>query len=247
MSTVTVIALSGGKDSTAMALRLQETEPDMERVVICTPTGNELPVMFDHWRKIAGMLDTELVPLMAGALVSAIRTEGMIPNFRARWCTRKLKIEPYQAFLQQLVKKHDRVISCVGIRADEPARESGDYSDVIGVESRFPLREWGWTKADVLKYLMARDVEIPPRTDCALCFYQRLGEWWDLYRFHPDLYAEGERLEAELGHTFRSPGRDTWPASLKELRERFEAGDVPRGASIQGELFASMQCRVCRL
>ena len=121
MTEVTVIALSGGKDSTAMALRLLEIEPDAQYVVICTPTGNELPEMFDHWRRVAELLGTELVPLVSGHLVSAIRKEGMIPNFRARWCTRKLKIEPYQAFLQRLVAKHDRVVSCVGIRSDEPA------------------------------------------------------------------------------------------------------------------------------
>ena len=86
----------------------------------------------------------------------------------------------------------------------------------------------------MIGYLNRRDVEIPDRTDCALCFYQRLGEWWDLWRFYPELYAEGERLEAEMEHTFRSDGRDTWPAGLAELRKRFEAGEVPRGASVAG-------------
>lgn len=245
--TVTVVALSGGKDSTAMALRLREVEPDNHFVAICTPTGNELPVMFDHWKHVAELLSTELVPLMAKSLVTAIRDEGMIPNWRARWCTRKLKLYPYQAFLDQLVRSGKRVVSCVGIRADEPERESGDYSKVVGVESRFPLREWGWSLTDVLSYLNDRGVEVPQRTDCALCFFQRLGEWWDLWKFNPELYAEGERIEDEMGHTFRSDGRDTWPSSLKELRLRFEAGDEPRGASVQGELFRNMQCRVCRL
>jgi len=71
---------------------------------------------------------------------------------------------------------------------------------------------------------------VPERTDCAWCFFQRLGEWWRLWKEHPDLYAEGEALEVELGHTFRSEDRDTWPASLAELRKEFESGRVPRGA-----------------
>jgi hypothetical protein len=42
-----IISLSGGKDSTAMALRLAEIEPcDYEYLI--APTGNELPEMFDH-------------------------------------------------------------------------------------------------------------------------------------------------------------------------------------------------------
>ena len=38
MKHITVVALSGGKDSTAMALRLQEIEPDIERHFVFTPT-----------------------------------------------------------------------------------------------------------------------------------------------------------------------------------------------------------------
>ncbi len=42
-----IIALSGGKDSTAMALRLAKVEPrDYEYVI--TPTGDELPEMIEH-------------------------------------------------------------------------------------------------------------------------------------------------------------------------------------------------------
>ena len=52
MSTVQhIVALSGGKDSTALALRLAELEP-REYVYVCTPTGDELPEMFAHWRKL---------------------------------------------------------------------------------------------------------------------------------------------------------------------------------------------------
>lgn len=35
-----VVALSGGKDSTALALRLAETEP-RDYTYVCTPTGDE--------------------------------------------------------------------------------------------------------------------------------------------------------------------------------------------------------------
>ena len=46
-----VIGLSGGKDSTALALRLAEIEPrDYE--YICNETGNELPEMQAHWAKL---------------------------------------------------------------------------------------------------------------------------------------------------------------------------------------------------
>ena len=49
-----VVALSGGKDSTALALRLAEVEP-REYVYLCTPTGRELPEMEAHWTRLEGL------------------------------------------------------------------------------------------------------------------------------------------------------------------------------------------------
>jgi 3'-phosphoadenosine 5'-phosphosulfate sulfotransferase (PAPS reductase)/FAD synthetase len=238
---VHVVALSGGKDSTALALRLAEVEP-RDYVFICTPTGNETADMFAHWRRLADLLGKPLTPIVGGTLITMIRDYQALPNFRMRWCTRRLKIEPYAAWLARAAP----AVSYVGLRADEPEREGGDYRAVPGITMRFPLREWNWTKRDVLAYLDARGVDIPPRTDCKLCFFQRLSEWYELWRTDPDGWAEGEALEASTGHTFRSDGRDAWPTAMVDLRARFESGDAPRGA-LQRDLFADLKCRVCRI
>jgi hypothetical protein len=234
-----VVALSGGKDSTAMALRLLEVEP-RDYVYVCTPTGNEPAAMFAHWRHLGKLLGKPLTPVTyQHGLVGLIKRENAIPNWRARFCTRMLKIEPYAAWLAQ----NAPAVSYVGLRADEEEREGGDYAKVPNVKMRFPMREWNWSIDDVYRYLADRHVCIPKRTDCKLCFWQRLIEWWDLWRDDPEGFAEGERIEAEMGHTFRSPGRDTWPVQLVELRKKFEAGYIPKD---DGDLFRGMQCRVCR-
>ena len=36
-----IVGLSGGKDSTALALRLQEINPDTPYNYVCSPTGDE--------------------------------------------------------------------------------------------------------------------------------------------------------------------------------------------------------------
>jgi 3'-phosphoadenosine 5'-phosphosulfate sulfotransferase (PAPS reductase)/FAD synthetase len=214
-----IVALSGGKDSTAMALRLVEVEPrDYE--FVCTPTGNELPDMVQHWVRLGRLLGKPLRPLVTGvSLGSLIRWWNALPNWRQRWCTRVLKIEPFQ----QYVAANSPATIYVGIRADEQDREGVEYEN-----RRFPLVEWGWDKAKVLSYLAERGVEIPKRTDCAACFFQTLGEWWALWHDHPADYLEAEAWEAQTGHTFRSPQRDTHPVALKDLRAEFEAGYVPK-------------------
>lgn len=241
-----IVALSGGKDSTAMALRLAEVEPQ-DYTYICTPTGDEPPEMFVHWRKLGQLLGKPIVPVVAATLNGLIERQNALPSWRARWCTRMLKIEPYAAWLGE----QGDCVSYVGLRADEPDREGGDYMDVPGVQMRFPMREWGWGLAEVLGYLQERGVTIPARTDCLKCFYQRLIEWWAFWErglTDPEYRAswlEGERWEQMTGHTLRSPGRDTWPASMEGLRKRFEAGDKPKDT--RRDLLKEMQCRVCRL
>jgi hypothetical protein len=103
------------------------------------------------------------------------------------------------------------------------------------------MREWNWNEKDVWDYLNSKGICIPKRTDCALCPYQRLGEWRDLYEKYPDLYAEGVALEKKIGHTFRSPGRDNWPANLELLSKEFDAGRKLR------EYKRKDTCRVCSL
>lgn len=67
-----VVALSGGHDSTAMAFILREQNPSIPYNYVCTPTGNELPAMFEHWRNLGDRLGRRLMPIMAGTLLTLI-------------------------------------------------------------------------------------------------------------------------------------------------------------------------------
>jgi hypothetical protein len=244
-----VVALSGGHDSTAMAFLLKEQNPDIPYIYVCTPTGNELPAMFEHWRNLGARLGRRLLPIVAEhALHGTIRREKMLPNFRARFCTRILKIEPYYRFLRTEAA-NGPVVSYVGLRADEEGRAGGVYSDIDNVTMRFPLRELGYAETDVQAALQRFDIVCPNRTDCGECYHQRLGEWYEYWRDHPDLAARAAALEDEIGGTFRSPGRDSWPLALRDLFSRFAAGDIPTTslARMQRERMMTGSCRVCSL
>lgn len=152
-----------------------------------------------------------------------------------------LKIEPFSRFL----RLNTPCVSYVGLRADEEDRLGGSYDHVPGVIQRYPIREWGFTLEDVLGYLNAKKIVIPVRTDCDRCFFQTLWEWYLLWRDKPEKYSHAERQEATVGHTFRSPQRDTQPTSLKDLRAKFESGYVP--TERRRDSLKAMQCRVCSM
>jgi 3'-phosphoadenosine 5'-phosphosulfate sulfotransferase (PAPS reductase)/FAD synthetase len=234
-----------------MALRLAEVEP-REYVYLCTPTGNELPDMVDHFSRLEEMLGQAIVQVTERTLFGLIMEQKAIPNFRMRFCTRLLKIAPFKAYLLD----HLPAVAYVGLRADEGEREGVEYTEPEireQLEQRYPLSEWGWGLKDVLGYLNSRRVSIPERTDCAVCFFQRLDEWWRLWRDQPEELEKGVVVEEMIGHTFRSDTRDTWPAALKELREEFEGGRVPRNAPVMDDLFqgrdrlAEAKCRMCSI
>lgn len=267
-----VVALSGGHDSTIMSLELIDREPGVYNY-LCTPTGNELPEMFSFWRWLGSdeMLGKPLVPIMADTgLGGLIERENCIPNRKRRFCTRALKIEPYRQFLKEQAAIGP-VVSYVGLRADEEGRAGGAFSDIEGVEMRFPLREWGWGEDQVQAGLAARGIVVPERTDCAWCYHQQIGEWWVLWHSHRELFNGAIALEEKMGHTFREPkldaggaavmaekhgvqfaasSRDTWPAKLADMARLFELGAVPtvRRDPRAVDLFRrSGACRACTL
>lgn len=212
-----------------------ENEPREYRF-ICNETGNELPEMHAHWAKLEVLLGARIERVRHTEDLAALCSRmNALPSWRMRWCTRILKIEPTVAYMQALPEGSTLY---VGLRADEEARR-GIYGDDVAL--RFPLREQGMDEAAVWRFLDSRGVSIPRRTDCAWCPYQMLEEWHALWLRHPELYAEGIALEDKTGHTFRSPGRDTWPADLRGLAEAFASGRKLRKSS------RGNTCRVCSL
>jgi len=142
---------------------------------------------------------------------------GYLPSSRMRWCTRQLKLKPFEKYVGD-----DPVISYIGIRADED--REGYISTKPNITARFPFKEAGITHADVLRILEEAGLGLPAyykwrsRSGCYFCFFQQTGEWARLLQKHPDLFESAksyEKIDSTTGERF------TWRhgESLDELQQ----------------------------
>ena len=110
-----VLGLSGGKDSAALAiyLRQQNIVPDMEYYF--SDTGKELPEVYSFLDKLESYLGAEIKRLSSERdFDHYMKVKGhLLPSPQRRWCTRMLKIKPFEDFIGD-----DKAISYIGIRAD---------------------------------------------------------------------------------------------------------------------------------
>ena len=261
-----VLGISGGKDSTALAIYMRDRVPNME-YFFCD-TGAELKETHEY---------IDRVEVYLGKKVERLNPErdfdhwlqifgNYLPSSRMRWCTRKLKIEPFEKFVGT-----DPVVSYVGIRADED--REGYISTKPNIRPVFPFREDGIRLNDVYRILDESGLGIPKyyewrsRSGCYFCFFQRKAEWAGLRERHPDDFERAkayEKLNTITGERFTWNQRESLdelaePDRLKEIWSKHEkvmqsASAVRPGDSLFNILGAALDeeddtepCTICSL
>lgn len=211
-----IVSLSGGKDSTALAIYLRDRIPNLE-YVFCD-TGEELPETYEYLEQLEAVLGEQIQRLNPERPFRHYLEiyRGVLPDVRTRWCTRKLKIEPFEKFVG-----HDLVYNYIGIRADESHRK-GYISTKPNIVAKYPFIEEGITKADVMRILEESGIGLPKyyewrsRSGCYFCFFQQQIEWIGLSKRHPQQFRQAIEMEKENPETGE---RYTWISgeSLQEL------------------------------
>ena len=192
-----VMGISGGKDSAALAVHLKENYPDLHKKMeyFFTDTGAELEEVYNLLDKLEEYLGKPIVRLNSNKDFKHWLTmhDNMLPSPQQRWCTKKMKIEPFEKFVGD-----DEVISYVGIRADE--NREGYVSKKPNIKAIFPFIGDGIVREDVFR-ILEESVGIPEyykwrsRSGCFFCFFQRQEEWLGLKRNHPELYEQAKAME----------------------------------------------------
>jgi 3'-phosphoadenosine 5'-phosphosulfate sulfotransferase (PAPS reductase)/FAD synthetase len=259
--------MSGGKDSTALALYLRDRTPQME-YVFCD-TDKELTETYEYLQRVEAFLGKKIVHLNSKAGFDHWLEVfgGYLPSPQMRWCTKMLKLRPFEEYVGD-----DPVISYVGIRADED--RVGYISTKPNITAVYPLKEAGIDHAGVIKILEDSGIGLPPylnwgrtHSGCFFCFFQRSIEWVRLLETHSDQFEEAmkyEKVSGEPGKTF------TWnqemplselrkPENVAAIKRRFAEHEARsrrnRGNKKLVEILAEMEdeddgakpCLICQL
>ena len=120
-----LLGLSGGRDSAALAVYMRQTRPELPLEYFFTDTGKELPEVYEFLAKLEGFLGKTIRRLNPRRDFDFWWREysHFLPSPQTRWCTRKLKLAPFEEWTRPMLVAGERVFSYVAIRADEDHRE----------------------------------------------------------------------------------------------------------------------------
>ena len=245
-----IVSVSGGKDSAALALYMWEKYPDLPVEYVFCDTGCELPETYEYLVSLEAVLGQPIVRLNALDLIGVAQKRdrnpfdiwlkevygGFLPSPGARWCTRVLKIKPFERYVGD-----DRALSYIGIRGDEnregyQSKKPPVLSEQPNIIPVYPFKDDKLGLADIKMILEVSGLGLPSyyewrsRSGCYFCFYQQIGEWQGLKERHPDWFETAKEYEKD-GFTWVS-GKTLDEIAALPKRESIPAPDTTQGCAI---------------
>jgi 3'-phosphoadenosine 5'-phosphosulfate sulfotransferase (PAPS reductase)/FAD synthetase len=220
-----VLGLSGGRDSAALAVYMRHYHPEIEVEYFFTDTGKELPEVYEFLGRLEGVLGKPVQRLNPDRDFDfwLKQYNAFLPSAQTRWCTRQLKLRPFEQWVKPMLADGQTVYSYVAIRSDEEYRE-GYASKDDNLIVKLPFKDAGVDKPGVMEILEGSGLGLPKyyewrtRSGCTFCFFQQKIEWVRLKDRHPGAFEEAktyEKTAVEHGSPF------TWShgESLEELEK----------------------------
>lgn len=199
-----IASISGGKDSTAMALLLKEADIPFSSFFVDTGWEHEITSQY-----IKNYLTRHIGPIRIlkrkkGGMIPLVRESRFFPNAQYRYCTGKLKLEPARSFFDELDVEP---VNAVGIRAQESAERAKypewEYSSNMRCEIWRPIMLF--REDDVVALLRRHNVRPNPlyllgatRVGCWPCVFASKRDIRLLANEDPDRIELISDLEVEL-------------------------------------------------
>ena len=155
-----VLGISGGKDSAALAIYLHDKYPQLDVEYYFCETDKELDETYRLIENLEVYFGKKIRKLRAvpnspeDQFDHFLKLYGnFLPSANARWCTRAMKLEPFEAYIGSAP-----TISYVGIRGDED--REGYISHKENIQPIFPFRKNIWSQEIVNQTLSNKNIEL---------------------------------------------------------------------------------------
>jgi len=209
-----IVNFSGGKDSSAMLLRMIELDMPIDEIVFADTTL-ELPEMYEWMNYVEKFIKIRIHKLKPkynfdewfyGKFTKG-KNKGRqrgFPLVFGKMCHLRGTFKVNQ--LTKIQKHNDYIY--IGIAKDEEHRTN--VKTYKNKKYKFPLIEWGWSEQDCMNYLKDNNFPFPffnkKRTGCWLCPQQSLESLKTLMINYPKLWKKLKQYEKDSPQGFRTNG-----------------------------------------
>lgn len=233
-----IVSFSGGKDSTAMLLKMIENNMPIDEVIMCD-TGVEFEDMYKHIEKVQSMINMPIIILRADKsyeyyMFEHIKTRGKNKgskgyswaDFRNRWCTQLLKKSVINKYLKEKYK-NEEITEYHGIAVDEIKRLNKNKEKNV----KYPLADWNMTELDCLQYCYDKGLDWNGlykklgRVSCWCCPLKSLKELKVIYHDYPKYWQKLKEYDSKTYRKFRAD------YSVLDLEEKFYYEDIKNSRS----------------
>ena len=201
---------------------MRQHHPEVDIEYFFTDTGKELPEVYEFLGRLEGFLGQTIHMLNPDRDFDfwLKQYNNFLPSPQTRWCTRQLKLRPFERWLRPMLDEGMTIFSYVAIRSDEEYREgySSKHQNLI---VRLPFKDAGIDKAGVLDILEGSGLGLPEyyqwrtRSGCTFCFFQQKIR---LKEQHPEAFEEAKTYEKDAMEN-GSPFTWSQGESLEELEQ----------------------------
>lgn len=222
---INVVAMSGGKDSTALWLWAKRT--GLNPVAVYGDTLFEWEGHYAH----LDLLEARIGPIRRrpakDSFLAATERKGTFPSRVRKWCTDELKIQPFRVELDLIrAETGDDVQVLVGVRAEESAvratYKEREHSDEYDCDVWRPILDWTLEQVAAEHHLAA--IPFHPlyhlgaeRVGCFPCVNAGKAELALVASIQPSRIDEIREVERRIGQTMFT--EDVRAAKLKRIAQ----------------------------
>lgn len=245
-----VLSLSFGKDSMAMLIEIIKRRLPLDYVIFCDIKFNnkisgEHPLMA-QWipeaeKIIKDKFGIDIVHLTAKRNFEeqfyTIKEKGNhkgdrygFPYTIGAWCNDRLKLQPINNFIKKIIKEYGAVTEYIGIAKDEPKRLERYNKIQTNKHKYITLADLNIDELQAMEICKQNNLLSPKysnsfRGGCWFCPKQSMSDLYGLWRNYNEYFNMLENMEKYSFNSFKPN------LTLKQIRERFEKGKIPKRKS----------------